>query len=330
MAEEHDFADPLAVARRDLGERSADVGDVASVTLREGPRGKKLARWMTIKNRHTGEVHHHALTIETGKKRQGSWELDDKRAITLSDDEVDEIGRLVDFVRRARGEAEPQTAVREELAGVAQALADAPAGDRAALLGELLAMLAGDREGLRQLARVAKHHPTGLAGVSAALEFGRLAAALDRLEGLVAAGAEPPAMRALLGEHPALLGGGPGERLATRIPGDDEHEDVIARRLADGRAELVYVGAAAGSALDGHQPGAALTALLGRALADMAALAGERPRAVILLGRDGDVAALRALGDALRGIDLRTWDEVLRTGQRVLDAAKATVQNHAP
>ncbi len=342
-----DFPDPLAIARRDLGERFSDLDQVSSVTLREGPRGKKLARWMTIKNRHTGAIHHHSLTLETGKKRQGSWELDEKRSITLSDDEVDEIGRLVDFVRRSRGEPDPQTVVRAELATIAQALDNLPTGDRASLLGELLGLLAGDREGLKRLARIAKHHPTGLAGVAAALDYGRYARALDQLEALLAEGAEPPALRRLLGEHPELLGSGHGEQLETHIPGSDEHDDVLARRTADGRLELVLFASPLAQALDagaepdrGHRPGLALADALGRLALDLAALGAERAaagevgvhrRARIVLGRDGDPAhqaALRQFNDNLRGIEVLSYDALVRTGQRVLEALRATVQAH--
>ena len=339
VAPEGDFADPLAVARRDLGERASDLGGIASVTLREGPRGKKLARWMTIKNRHTGEVHHHALTIETGKKRQGTWELDDKRSVTLSDDEVDEIGRLLDFARRSRGEPDPATAVRAGLAAVAEGLEGLPSADRAALLGELLGLLAGDREGLKRLARVAKGHPTGLAGVSAALDYGRYARALDDLEALLEADAEPPALRRVLGAHPWLVGLDHAVRVEPILPDDDEQEDQLVRQLPDGRLALVLVGSPATPALaePADAPGAfhpsdALTVALGRAARDLAVLGG-RPgaSATLVLGRDGDArhqAALRAFTAHLAGVAVWTWDEVLRVGRRALEARRATVQAH--
>ena len=343
-----DFPDPLAIARRDLGERTADLERVASMTLREGPRGKKLARWMTIKNRHTGAVHHHALTIETGKKRQGTWELDDKRSITLSDDEVDEIGHLMDFVRRSRGEPDATAAVRAGLADVARALEDLPVGDRAALLGELLGLLAGDREGLKRLAKIAKGHPTGLAGVAAALDFGRSMKALEHLERLIGERAEAPALRRLLGEHPWLVGSALGERLSPHIPAHDEHEDQLFRRTADGWLELVLVGSPHDAALTApedapqiHHPGDGLTWALGRLVRDLAALAAEagagepgagpRVRGKIVIGRDGDAAhqaALRRLNARLDGIEVLTYDQVLAIGRRALDALKATVQAH--
>src|SRR4051794_6414780 len=92
--------DSLAVVRRDLGDTHANLQHVQSVVLREGPRSKKTARYVAVRNQHTGEMHHHALTLETGKKIKGSWELDDKRSISFSDEDDDEIARLMEFLQR--------------------------------------------------------------------------------------------------------------------------------------------------------------------------------------------------------------------------------------
>src|SRR5687768_153854 len=57
-------------------EFSPDVDAIQSVVLRQGPRSRKEAKYARLKSRHTGEFHHDALSIQTYRKKQGSWNYD--------------------------------------------------------------------------------------------------------------------------------------------------------------------------------------------------------------------------------------------------------------
>src|SRR5258706_5319027 len=81
------------------------ISTVDTVILKEGHRVRKTARHLVIVNQHTGEVHHHAVTIETHRKTGNELVLDDKHTVTLdgSQDETkledDEIFKLSTFLQ---------------------------------------------------------------------------------------------------------------------------------------------------------------------------------------------------------------------------------------
>jgi hypothetical protein len=306
-------ADALAVVQRDFGTEHADLHQVQSVILREGPRAKKTARYVAVKNRHTGEVHHHALTLETGKKLKGTWELDDKRSISFSDEDGDEIGRLMDFLRRVRGEAAPRPAAGES-----------PMGE---LLG-LLRTLSGDVDGLKVLVRTVREQPEAFKGTAAAITFGRYAQALERLKKILAANAGELELRAVLHEHPWMV----GTEYSEPVAADELEGEALLRRTPSGRLEaLVARRPLAGFALfDGDAPKVELARALGDAvrLRDMIAPAGEVFLTVVI-GLDGDEIqqeALRRLNSHLRGLEVLTYDGVVRRAQHVLDVLRATAK----
>lgn len=304
-------ADPLQVVRRDLGEGHADLQQVQSVVLREGPRAKKTARYVAVRNRHTGEVHHHALTLETGKKIKGSWELDDKRSISFSDEDDDEVARLMDFLRRVHPTGEPT--VVDEGSG--------------ASLSERLSAIAQDAEALQGLVRTVREAPDAFTKVKAAIQFGRHAHAVERLKKRVAAEAGVGELREVLGANLWLIGSEYGTPVDAEALGD-----VLLQRSPDGRLEAVLVGeaAAAEPLFDGDAPGATLSRWLGEALRvrELLVPAGEVSLSLVI-GAHADQAsteALKRLNTHLRGITVLTYLEVLQRGQRVLDVLRATAK----
>ena len=312
--------DPLVVARRDVGGRFLDLQLVQSTDLHDGPRAKKTAKFITIKNRHTGAVHHHSLTLETHRKLKGSYVVDEKKSITLDDEHADQIGALAAFIRLARGGAdEPEPFAK---------------------LLELVEYAGGDIAALRALVAAAKARPARYQGAAAAIDFGRLMAGYEGFKALLDADAPPAALRAHLRAHAWLFGNPlvPLEAASALVPGAAPDFDV--RRPLEGGLEVVMVQAP----LTGHplfvfdeahgvdQPRAELAAALGLALAylDAAAAArAERPRALLVIGRDGDEAereALARLNGRLQGVQVVTFDHLRRVGKRVLAALREASQ----
>lgn len=301
--------DSLTVVRRDLGTAHADLQHVQSVVLREGPRSKKTARYVAVRNRHTGEVHHHALTLETGKKIKGSWELDDKRSISFSDEEDDEMARLMEFLQRVH-----------PVAGAVPAAAPAD-------LPGLLKAAAQDAEAMRALVRAVREAPEAFKAVGAAIGFGRHAIGMERFKKLVAAEASASELREVLQAHLWLVGSEYG------VPVDAEAlGEVLLQRSPAGRLEAVWVGpVATGQALFEHDaPGPALSRALGEAVRVHDVLAGAGPLLVtVLVGGATDEAEMEALGRLnahLRGIEVLTYLQVLQRGQRVIDVLRATAK----
>ncbi|MFN3428955.1 MAG: hypothetical protein ACK46X_03260 [Candidatus Sericytochromatia bacterium] len=304
-------ADPLQVVRRDLGEGHADLQQVQSVVLREGPRSKKTARYVAVRNRHTGEVHHHALTLETGKKIKGSWELDDKRSTSFSDEEDDEVARLMDFLRRVHPTGEP--AVVESGSG--------------GPISERLAAIAKDPDALQGLVRAVREAPEAFAGVAAAMGFGRHAHAVETLKKRVAAEASVAELRDVLRSNWWLVGSEYGAPVDAEAIGD-----VLLQRSPDGRLEAVLVGEASGAEplFEGDAPGAVLNRWLGEAMRvrELLAAAGEVSLALVIGTRADEASseALKRLNMHVRGIRVLTYLEVLQRGQRVLDVLRATAK----
>jgi hypothetical protein len=304
-------ADPLHVVRRDLGEGHADLQQVQSVVLREGPRSKKTARYVAVRNRHTGEVHHHALTLETGKKIKGSWELDDKRSISFSDEDDDEVARLMDFLRRVHPTGEP-TAVDGEAGGT---------------LPERLVAIAQDSDALQGLVRTVRDTPDAFVKLEAAVQFGRHAHAVERLKKLLAAEASPGDRREVLRSNWWLVGSAYGTPVDAEALGD-----VLLQRSPDGRLEAVLVGEATGAdpLFEGDAPSASLSRWLGEAMRvrELLAPAGEVSLSLVIGTRADEAGseALKRLNTHLRGITVLTYLEVLQRGQRVLDVLRATAK----
>jgi hypothetical protein len=292
-----DLPDPMAVARRELGDKAADVGPVEAVVLKEGPRSKKLARYMPVMNRHTGEVHHHALTLETGKKIQGSWELDDKHSIGFSDEGPDEIGALLSFLHRVRG-------------------VPAPTGE---LFDQLLA-IAHDVDALRRLVKQAKGKANDLAGIVAALELGRRNAALEQLTGLEA----PHDLQRWLEANRWLLGLEYAELL-------DRDAGLLLYRRPDDALELVAVeGSLGGAPLftladQAFVPVPELTQALGRVMGYVQSRGEPGLRARLIIGTAGDgeqQVALARFNAHLRDVEVFTHDRLAEIGERVLEALR--------
>lgn len=353
--------EPLYVAQRELANKFDDLDKVASVVLREGPRAKKLARFITIKNRHTQEVHHHTLTIETGVKRQGTWELDDKRTVTLSDEDGDEIGRLVDFVHGMRTADNqgvrddyvvlPHGPTLEGREAVIQAFRLLGTGDRTEILAELVTLMKTDRAGLRRIAKLAKSEQEGLEVFTAALNWGMFSRALETLETLIQQDAKEHDFQKLLEKHPWIFGSEYSELLDQRVWVRDQAQDFMLRRTADDYLEVIAIKTAlAGQPLlrndpshGSYYPGSELSKALGQVMHDLDELDAHRSdvlqrdkekafktRAKLIIGSDGNEAhqeALRRLNAHLGRVEVITYDQLVRVGQRVISTLVDTLKS---
>ena len=298
--------EPLAIAQRDLGDAHADLHHVQSAVLREGPRSKKTARYVAVKNRHAGEVHHHALTLETGKKRQGSWELDDKRSISFSDEDDDEIARLLAFLHRVRPGAEP--AAEQDVVAALLAIPE-------------------DAEALKGFVRTVRERPDAFAAIGAAIAFGRHAQAVEKLKKLLAADDALDELCALLRQHLWLLGSEYGEPVAQ----EGDAARTVLHRSSAGRLQVALVRTPHAAILfEGDAPSAERASALGEAiyLAD-AWPPGDTGLVTVLIGSGLDElqrGALRRLNARLRGIEVLSYDELLKRAQRVLERLRATAK----
>src|SRR5438874_11616695 len=95
---------PVVVKRGAVDrDRNPDLQSYSSVVLREGPRSRKTATHYEIVDRNTGQLHHHAVKIETLRKRSAGLSHDDLHTVTIGDEDSDEISRLIAFLSTVRG-----------------------------------------------------------------------------------------------------------------------------------------------------------------------------------------------------------------------------------
>jgi hypothetical protein len=98
-------------------ERNPDIENLKHCVLRDGPRAFKYVKYWTIVNRHTNNIHHHVLTIETIHRiKRSGWQLKEKNTITLDDENTDEIQKLFDFlatISHVKGDGE-YTIIRQD------------------------------------------------------------------------------------------------------------------------------------------------------------------------------------------------------------------------
>lgn len=79
-------------------EHNPDIQLVDKVILKDGPRAYKVASHWILVNRHTGEISHHALRLETFRKNKAGWALDATHSLTLEDKTEAEVTRLFHFL----------------------------------------------------------------------------------------------------------------------------------------------------------------------------------------------------------------------------------------
>lgn len=79
-------------------ERNPDIQLIDKVILKNGPRAFKVASHWVFVNRHTGEINHHTLRLETFRKAKLGWSMDAEHSLTLEDRAEQEVTRLLHFL----------------------------------------------------------------------------------------------------------------------------------------------------------------------------------------------------------------------------------------
>lgn len=342
-------------------ERFPDLNGVRSVILKEGPRSRKEAKYTEILNRHTGEVHHHALTIKTFRKRQGEWNEDVEHSITLSTED-DEIQMLSDFLTVVRDSPAPTASADflvvpapdgvEDKEGLRKLLSDLSLGGKANALADILSFAAQDSNMFRVLLERAAKEPQLFADAAAALNLVTYKNAVDELRGLinVSGKVREAQFQALLTEHPWMFGSEYSELLDKRRWTRDEQQDFVVRRTADNYIELIEIKTPLGGEFlfrhdtshNSFYSGVELSKVVGQVQNYIEKLDAERHaiiardgedtckiRAKIIIGRDGDEnqrQALRRFNGHLHRIEVLTFDQLLRTAENVLSYLRSVVK----
>jgi hypothetical protein len=305
-----------------------------------------------IVDRHTGKVHHDAITIKTWKKGRTQSSIDFEHSISLSSEDEDEIHKLLTFLLGVRqgavGDGASKYVVVDastvpEPERLQELLNSVSAKGKADTFAAVIKAATDDVEVFQALIDRASKDPHAFAEAGAALNLAAYKAAVDELERLIATpGTRESAFQKHLEQYPWMFGSEYSERLERRKWTRDENKDFVVRRTTDGYIELIEIKTPLeGQALfhhdtshDSYYPSAEFSKVLGQVQKYIEKLDAARDsirandeedtfkiRAKIVIGRDGDEKqrnTLRSLNGHLHRIEVITFDQLLRIANRVV------------
>jgi hypothetical protein len=357
IAPASDPFDVVLLKRRQIRERDKpELRFRDQVVLKQGPRASKVATHWEIWDRHTGALHHHAVTIDTYNRTatgpSAGWTVPHERSITLTDEHGDELRPLSAFLAAVFGNTIPShegdyllvpmddSAASE---GIVRELLDAiSAGGKATVIAGALATAKGDPDVLRELAEASKRDPESSRLAAAALTVSRYTAALEKLERLIEENALEREFQKHLTANQWIFGSEYSELLDNRHLTRDENQDLIFRRTVDGYVEIIefkrpHPGVDLFVEDASHQslyPRSEVTEAVGQVIHYIEEIEANRHmimvkdqldtnkiRAKIIIGRSSDerqLAALRTLNGHLHRIEFLTFDQLLNIGRHVL------------
>lgn len=351
-------AEPLVVHESAFDpEIKPDLARMQTTVLKDGPRARKIAKYTVLRNRHTGEVHHDALVIETNRNLKGVWSRDDKSTIWLSNEEDDEIQRLLDFLNVIRGGSipkKPSSYVVLPATGKEQALQDffteASDAGKIDLLADVLRRAMDDATVFQVLLERAQKDPELFREAMLALNLAAYRQAVAKLQQMIDSGEErEEKYQKHLEQHPWMFGSEYSELLDRRKWTRDENQDFVVRRTTDGYIEVIEIKTPLGGkplyiydrSHDSYYQCADLSKVIGQVekyLEEFDANRSEilrrdgedsnKIRVKIIIGRDGDDnqrTALRRHNGHLHRMEVLTFDQILKVAKNVLGYLEAAL-----
>jgi len=228
-----------------------DMRMVDTLILKDGPRAHKVATHWVIVDRHTQQIHHHAVKLSTFTRLKAGWVVEDEHSVTVDDANADEITALATFLAAIKKVAIPDSpgdyivvpVTREHVAdgSIRQLLSAISAGGKAEVLAQSLAAVQGDPDALQALMHSALADPQASVQAAAALKAASFLQTRQKLDELIDANAREGDFQTLLTDNPWIFGSEYSELLDRRIWTRDEQQDFVLRRTVDGYLELIEI-----------------------------------------------------------------------------------------
>ncbi len=328
-----------------------NIGKTHQVVLKEGPRAYRIATVFEILDSSTGDVHHHALRIDAYKLTRAGWLTQEDKSQWITS-EPDELKKLVAFIRSVIERQFPSDGTYhivdettyqslEELIHLVQ---QADPSDKLRLLQTILTDISRTPIVPRELAEAfSVGNGEFLNNVAAAARMVNYRRIYDELTELVCnSTASESAIQNLLSTNPWLFGSEYSELVERRTWTRDDRLDFMLRRTIDDYLEIIEIKTPFAEPLmryddshDSYFPSAKLSAVLGQVVRYIEEVERQRDaiiakdgydtlkiRARVIIGRDGNQEHQKALHNFnahLHRVEIITFDQLLRTGNRVLD-----------
>jgi hypothetical protein len=332
---------------------NANEGMVGQVVLKEGPQVFKVATLLQILDPTTGQSHHYSLKIDSIDRRKAGWFHKPQKSVRLEGGDQDEIERLCRFLQahlEGKLTASPgelhllRAEDYRKLEAIVEHLPQWPSPHLVELLKRIIPRIQGSGAYLGEFVEALENSDSEtvrhLAVASRVVEHRR---AYDRLVQLViAAGTAEQTFQELLSQNAWMFGSEYSELLDRRKWTRDDNVDFMLRRTSDNYLEIVEIKTAFHEALlnfdkshESYYPSSKLSIARGQVMRYVAELERSRDtilskdkldtlkiRARLIVGRDGDLLhqeGLRRLNAHLHGIEVVTFDQLIRMAARVLD-----------
>lgn len=345
------------VSRKVDNTQNPDLDSTRVTVLKDGKRRQKIAKHAVIRDRHSGEIHHDTLSLQTLiLDSSDPFKVDMEHSISLSsDDGKDEIQQLVNFIIECRTGTIPNVtgkhivapapSKREDERALIDLLGRLRETGQYDLLASVLKQATQDKRLFDVLLERAAKDPHLFAEAAAALNLVTYKNAVIQLKSLVESEEDirEATFQSLLAEHPWMFGSEYSELLDRRRWTRDEQQDFVVRRTTDGYIELIEIKTTLGNrplfrhdeSHNSYYPGVELSKVVGQVQKYIERLEADRNsilandgedtskiRAKIIIGRDGELTqqqALRRFNGHLHRIEVLTFDQLLNMAQRVLD-----------
>lgn len=330
-----------------------NVGKIEQVVLKEGPRAFRVATLLEIVDPKTGQPHHYTLKITSIDRKKGEWFCKPTKSVGLEGEEPNEIERLCRFLQahlegklsESPGELHIlRSEDYEKLETFINKLPSWASPDLIELVKVIIPRIEDSAGYLPEFIQAFESSDAetvkSIAIASRIVEHRR---AYDRLVGLVDEGhPHEQTFRDLLAQNPWIFGSEYSELLDRRAWTRDDKLDFMLRRTSDNYLEVVEIKTPFAEPLllhdkshDSYYPSSKLSAVLGQVIRYIAELERNRDsilskdkcdtlkiRARVIVGRDGGAAhqeGLRNFNAHLHGIEVVTYDQLVRIAARVLD-----------
>jgi len=331
-----------------------NVGKIEQVVLKDGPRAFRIATLLEILDPNTGKLHHYSLKIDSIdlRKRKG-WFAKPKKSVRLEGDNPNEIERLYRFLTALNeGRLSSKTGdIRiigaddyKKLEKLLEALPSLASSDKVELVKAVLPYIEGPNSYIKDFVSAFQgSHPETVRHIAVASRMVGYRKAYDRLVELVEdPSTSEPDLQKQLEENPWIFGSEYSQLLDRRTWTRDEELDFMLRRTVDDFLEIVEIKRAFKEPLllhdkshDAYYPSSQLSVALGQAMGYIEEIERNRDsivskdgydtlkiRARLIIGRNGSMdvqRGLRNLNAHLHRIEVITFDQLLRIGERVLN-----------
>lgn len=333
-------------------ELQPDIEGVRTWILRDSVRSKKIAKYWTIRDRHTGNVHHHQLTIETINhvKKDKGWFVQEKNTITLSDEDENDISKLFNALASIpqigdQGDAiiiNPRDHNNDRLHQILNALAKS--GRKVDLLAEILSWSDNDPNVTAGLIKLASDHPLRSKSLAAGLNYGRYSKSLHEFKDLVEADRPEREYQSFLEHNSWMFGSEYAELMPKRALALGIQLDFPLRRTVDGYLEIIEIKTPLNdkplflkdNSHDNLYPRTELGQDIAQARKYLRILDAdqyrilaqdkilvEKVRAKVIVGRDRGnselLEAIRQLNADQNRVEVITYDGLIRIAERILE-----------